>query len=74
MIKNIPAEDLKDFLSLQERLGALIGKSDDAGIEELQNFIQSRNGKITLTASDLETLAKLKPQKIASARYLTPTI
>ena len=74
MIKNIPADELKPLQILQESIGVLIGESDDVGIPELQKFIASRNGNITLNASDLQFLSDLKPQKIASARYVTPAV
>lgn len=74
MIQNLPADELKPIQSLQESIGALIGESDDVGIAELQKFIASKNGDITLKNSDLEALSNLKPQKIASARYVTQAV
>ena len=71
MIKNMNSDLLKPILALQESIWVLIGDSDDVGIPQLQKFIASRDGKISLSESDLETLSNLKPQKIASARYVT---
>ena len=71
MINNMDSDLLKPILALQESIGVLIGESDDVGIPQLQKFIASRDGKISLSEPDLETLSNLKPQKIASARYVT---
>ena len=74
MIKNMNSDLLKPILALQESIWVLIWDSDDVGVPQLQKFIASRDGNISLDESDLETLSNLKPQKIASARYVTQAV